>query len=543
MMRRRTGVALAAAACFATVVSCYGPTEVRLEITTDLPCGAVAVPGGAASNPVHTLVRLGGGAASPVVADTTSCTARGGDGLADIGSIVLVPSGDRSAHVTVEVTATADGSDPDACGRSGTLAAQQAQCIVARRTFAFIKHTARSLPIRLYASCKGKVCDATQTCNQSGACESAAVSDDTGCIASEPDCHARSAAPPPPIDAGEAGDAQSADAADAAPKLPCTAANGTTVITTGSPTDFMAANSTQLMWIGTSAMAGTGVPVMAVDTQTPGSPHVLFPFVGADEAAVTAFAADDRAVWIGTVTKAYRYDLQTKNLQTFDIANTKAIASSTARDLAGPMLTTKAYAVTAVLDPSTTKATGGTYELRADGSFTAVTSTAATGIAASNRNLPTLFIIASKAFGGPSFSRATPIGFQSETFPVGDPVVGLATDDDTVFLSTGTAIQRIDPGGHAANDVFTVTVPGLVAVDQTHVFYEQKGSDSAIFRGLKSPPNAGIFPPIPERVASGYSDVAGLTIDAACVYFWSTPSIGGPTSLTVLPKTAMNGVP
>ncbi len=539
MMRRRSALVLATAAC-ASAVACYGPTEVRLEISTDLPCRAVGDGGRAASDPVRTLVRLGGAADSPIVADTATCSARAaGDAVADIGSIVLVPSGDRAARVTVQVTATADGSNPDLCGRPDTPVAAQLQCIVARRTFAFIKHTSRLLPIRLYASCKGQVCDASQTCNQSGTCESAVVDDDTGCLASEPGCNGGPSPPVAPlVDAGDSGDAAvAADAADAAVRVPCLAANGTSVITTGPATDRVAANSTRLFWIGGGDTAsGAGIHVMAVDTQSPGPPAVLFTLVTAGGDEVTGFAADDRAVWIGTATSANRYDLQKQTLLAFGgVSGIMDIASSTARDAAGVMVTTKAYAVTASLRPEGPR--GAVYELRDDGSATVVLKVLGTRIAAGNLSVPPLFVFTPTTYSGPKITRGLPNAGQFVTSVADDSVVALSTDDHDVFFATNTAIARLDAASILPTHMFNVDKGGLVAVDAASVFFEQKGTDSAIFRAIKNPPTGGIVMPALERVATGYGDVAGLTLDAACVYFWSTPASGGTSTLHVYPKT------
>ena len=542
MMRRRSALVLATAAC-ASAVACYGPTEVRLEISTDLPCRAVGDGGRAASDPVRTLVRLGGAADSPIVADTATCSARAaGDAVADVGSIVVVPSGDRAARVTVQVTATADGSNPDLCGRPDTPVAAQAQCIVARRTFAFIKHTSRSLPIRLYASCKGQVCDASQTCNQSGTCESAVVDDDTGCLASEPGCNGGPSPPVAPlVDAGDSGDAavedaaDAADAADTAVRVPCLAANGTSVITTGPATARVAANSTRLFWVDDAASA-TGIHVMAVDTQSPGPPAVLFTLVTTAGDEVTGFAADDRAVWIGTATSAHRYDLQKQVLLAFGgVSGIMDIASSTARDAAGVMVTTKAYAVTAALRPEGPR--GAVYELRDDGSARVVHDGPGTRIAAGNLSVPTLFVFTPATYRGPKITRGLPDAGQFVTSVVDDSVVALSTDDHDVFFATNKAIARLNAASISPTHMFNVDHGGLVAVDAASVFFEQKGTDSAIFRAVKNPLTGGIFTPAPERVATGYGDVAGLTLDAACVYFWSTPAIGGTSTLHVYPKT------
>ena len=193
-------------------------------------------------------------------------------------------------------------------------------------------------------------------------------------------------------------------------------------------------------------------------------------------------------------------------------------------------------AVTAV-PPGNGGTSGAVYELRDDGSARVVHDGPGTRIAAGNLSVPTLFVFTPPTYGGPKISRGLPDAIPFVRSVVDDSVVALSTDDHDVFFATKTAIARLDAAAASPTHMFNVDKGGLVAVDAASVFFEQKGTDSAIFRAVKNPLTGGIFMPAPERVATGYGDVAGLTLDAACVYFWSTPAAGGTSTLHVYPKT------
>ena len=537
-MRRgaRVGCATVASAVasVAAGVACYGPTEVRLEISTDLPCVANKAAGAGVPGPVHTLVRLGGAVDAPTVADTTACTEQAAaDGFRDIGSIVLVPSGDRTARVTVQVSATADGSSPDACGRPETPPQVQAQCIVARRTFAFIKHTSRSLPIRLYAACRGQVCSAAETCNKFGTCESAVVND-MGCTASEGDCQAAPPATMPDLDASDAADDATPDAADASMKrLPCSAADGSNVLATGTPTDLVAVNSKTLFYVQ-AGPTGNGAFVWAIDTASLGAPMNRFA-VPTGPGGVTAIAADESALWVGTPNTVFRYDLATGVPKPYSVASTRAIATAIVRPTSGTG-TPSTTAFVATADIMGAAPVGSVYRLEpeADTPITFLVDQPGTQIAVSNGLAATAFVFTPALYGGPGLHRAAVGGGAPVAIKAGEPFGGMAIDaTPTLFFAADNKIQRVDSMAAVPGDLYDVTATGLVAVDATSVFFEQKGQDSAIFRGGKGT-GAGLAPA--PRVATGYSDVQGLAVDNACVYFWST-TLAAFGTLNVYPKT------
>lgn len=155
------------------VVSCLGPTEVTLVLTTDLPCGAQQGTSIAVGSPddVSTV--------APVTV-TSDCTLAGGDGSVDdagalavpasIGTFVVVPSGSRSGSFAVQIVTAFDPvAQPSDCA-----GLDYQGCIVERRQISFIPHTPLTVPIEMTLDCLGIPCNASQTCSH-GHCVTSAT--------------------------------------------------------------------------------------------------------------------------------------------------------------------------------------------------------------------------------------------------------------------------------------------------------------------------------------------------------------------------------
>jgi hypothetical protein len=158
----RRAASLLASASLVVVVSCLGPTEVTLVLTTDVPCSAQR----------GTSIAVGDSgdiAASAPVTVTGDCALAADGGMqdggtlavpAEIGTLVVVPSGSRSASFTVQIVTAVDP-----VGQPGDCAALGYQgCIVARRQLSFIPHTPLTLPIEMTLDCVNVSCTAEQTC-------------------------------------------------------------------------------------------------------------------------------------------------------------------------------------------------------------------------------------------------------------------------------------------------------------------------------------------------------------------------------------------
>jgi hypothetical protein len=138
--------------------SCRAPTEITLAISTDEACpraGDLAITVGSPEG-------IEGSAPGAVTAP--SCDASG-----DLGTIVLVPSGENDARVAIEVSL-------------GDCAA--GACIVARRALRYLPHTPLRVLIALRQRCAGVSCPRGETC-VSGDCVDAEIADPGKCATSD----------------------------------------------------------------------------------------------------------------------------------------------------------------------------------------------------------------------------------------------------------------------------------------------------------------------------------------------------------------------
>ncbi|MBL0194135.1 MAG: hypothetical protein IPQ09_07905 [Myxococcales bacterium] len=203
----------AGASALAWASACREPTQLTLELTTDVKCSdhlTTAVVVGTLAQTAQSL------AERPPAIQTSACTERGA-GDAYIGSLVVVPSGDDTAEVAVKVVAGI-GISPDQCTDP-----KDKRCIVARRVRKYVANTKLVLPITLNDACRGVPCGVDETCSR-GQCVSVRCEDTNTCD-------------PPPrdggADAGDGGEPPDADAAvrdgrapDGAVQVPFTMALG-----------------------------------------------------------------------------------------------------------------------------------------------------------------------------------------------------------------------------------------------------------------------------------------------------------------------------
>ncbi len=141
--------------------SCRTATAIRLTIRTNVPCAEVASWRGVA-------VYVGkAGAESEQQAPTLVTTSCEGDG--EIGSLVVVPSGDKDELVGVRVVAGI-GLSPEQCVANG----YEGGCIVARRAVRFTPHSELALDVALLSECVDIGCDPDNTC-VAGACRASSA--------------------------------------------------------------------------------------------------------------------------------------------------------------------------------------------------------------------------------------------------------------------------------------------------------------------------------------------------------------------------------
>ncbi len=158
---------LTALACFATLAGCRSPTQITVQVSTNVPCSAwqgAAISVGELGPTLET---------KPAATTSTYCGANG-----YLGSVVAVPSGAENASVAFRIVG-AVGETLEECTENPA----NGGCIVARRALNFIPNDTLTLSVPLLSSCEGIVCDPESTCVQ-GTCRPATIADPSACAAS-----------------------------------------------------------------------------------------------------------------------------------------------------------------------------------------------------------------------------------------------------------------------------------------------------------------------------------------------------------------------
>lgn len=205
--------------------ACYGATQVELRIATDLACRTATARGGAEIYVAPTTGALASSGERETVAVASQCV-RSSAASAELGTLVIVPSGERDESMVVLVMLRLP-SRLTACRPPSDIAG----CIVATRRVRFIPHRALSLPITLFASCDGVLCGQDETCDR-GRCISsdATLCRDDQCDVVRPDDGTNGDGGPlgdGALREGQAGDAASlpgdgeADSATCPPRIDC----------------------------------------------------------------------------------------------------------------------------------------------------------------------------------------------------------------------------------------------------------------------------------------------------------------------------------
>jgi hypothetical protein len=238
-------MAVSVIAVIASAFACYGPTEVTVALSTDLGC----------ADPIQTAIYKGDrGTFSPeAAAETAACTQGNPD--SQIGTLVFLPSGDRSGDVSVKAVLTRNKKPTGLCDSDPT------DCIIATRSFAFVEHTSRRVPIRLLKTCLGVKCGPGETCGPKGTC----ISNRVDCSSSSCDLDEQQPGNdggPPGGDGGLPDDGGGIrDASD----LRCLLSNDSDVLIGGVPMpDVAAATSTSLLWAAPSVRKPGGSAVWSI---------------------------------------------------------------------------------------------------------------------------------------------------------------------------------------------------------------------------------------------------------------------------------------
>ena len=149
----------------ASVASCLDPTQITLDVRTDVRCELVrglTIVGG----------RPGAVEGAPPTTETTRCLPSG-----EIGTLVATPKETKSDNVAFKVVMGVDRPVADCKSEDGYKG-----CIIQRRQVAFVPRTPITLPVYMLLVCVGVPCDENSTCAANGKCVPAKITDPERCV-------------------------------------------------------------------------------------------------------------------------------------------------------------------------------------------------------------------------------------------------------------------------------------------------------------------------------------------------------------------------
>ncbi len=516
---RSARVAAAVGVPLAIVVACWSPTEIEVDVYTDIPC---------MRGRTQTQMFLSND-------DDAIATAEGCEEVSSspqgsrVGSFVLAPRSGQSGEVEVEIALTTDATKKTAfdCHKHPTTAPDVgAQCVIARRSVSFERHASRFLTVRLYEKCLGVDCGQGLSCEPTETGTRCADTHDFG-TTSDPCPSCTSDADP-----GFSSDAAAFDAAvldgstlDAPVDTgtmpgPCTGPLGDGIIVDGidAPRTRLAYDpeSNLVVWVATTA----GADVLMAMPAAGGPPYAVKHLIGASALTVALDARGGRA-WI---------------------ARQNAV----------------------VAEPLSTGITGGTWF--------AAGSVAAIAVGGGEVYLAEP--------GGTGAVEAMPADGTSGPMPKYTPAgSGVAVTKDTVYHSDGTEVYREPIGGGAQSKIAEQVTPGITAVPTgtyaatcstsgdfvlallpyggatllsskvtlpCRLAFTPSGTALvwpylATIRRYGGPPNSVIgdtqvYPDPAIPTANAIPPIQGVTTDGACLFFWTQSTVGsGKATMRVAP--------
>lgn len=460
--------------------SCWAPTQVTVVLTTDLGCGA----------PIQTAIYKGqrGQFTAESTAETSQCTATIPD--SQIGTLVFVPSGNREGEVSVKAILAQNGKLPVACD------SDPADCIIATRSFSFVEHESRRVPIRLLKSCLGKKCGPGETCAPDGTCISDHVT-----------CDGESCEIAPTSDAGTVSDA-GVDAPgdrDGAVSPPCTIKGSDTIVSRVIVPTHAASTPKYIYWVA----AASKVPgAEALHRADKGTGEVV-------EVQQVGGIAGDRITTLGTVGE--------KTLLGIAKTTTFEVKIDAASFLIGA-------------SPSAVGGDGTTYFASTASGIWKLQNLSFVPIANTEQveafvSVPAKTLIVGAAAAG--LYRAT-----GDTFSLVNPSPTAA-----VLAANSEAVYAVGKAADATTTLFKVTetestavlsrleATSSIAADAARVYFAQGSKINAldlVGSAVKQPPN----------VLTENGAISHVMVDDACLYYWVTDNVGadGLGSLRIKPK-------
>ncbi len=465
------------------VMSCYGPTEVTLDISRDTPCS----PPGQAVTGIFVGAE-GHGAIDPI-AETTDCSpANVGS---SIGSLVVVPSGDRDGRATVEVVLALAPKQGGPLKSTKECLIDATDCIVARRSFSFIAHASRRIPITLYEACRNLTCGAGTTC-VAGKCgtddiDSPAFCDNGGCKdGGVPD----SGPTPLGVCSGPAGD-------------------GVVTTLSAPPLGNIQSNATTLFW---RTADGAAVESVRKDGSQRG---VVFAPGGVTALAIGAAGTTG---WVAANTRMYKLALppdggaaSASSDMEFSTQPVLSIAAPGASVYFSVATATFKFAGTPPAFPiPIPPAVSGTSSVPA-GSASGYGAFRLSSRAPSTGDIT--YGLQAKRLHRHQSNVAVPIDVQNAADVLAVP--------GGAYVGEGPQIAFVDESGNTSKPVAAASTPDFLAHDGTTLFWvEFADTTRAASTIMRLEGDAGVPVGLPRK-----DKVVGLVVDSQCVYYWASGAI------------------
>ncbi len=508
----------------AAFAACHDATEVRLRVTTDVPCRPD-------QRPRAPLTEIYVGPIAPPadpVAETRDCATDRPDSV--VGTITLVPSANRDGRFTVAVVMNTDGAGTAVCRKADNASVGRIDraCIVARRTVSFLEHSSREISIRLSEKCRGRYCKDDETCD-----------DGTGrCKKADPD-------DPSPVDGGPLDDAFPAEASGEASLDAQIVDAGPLCLLGSDPILRTGVGVTELIAVSSSAIYtvkvdGGGLPTTVLRVAKDGKADAEFGPV----AQIRALAASEQFLFVGTVDGVHRIDARLSSPTSVhvpgDIVDAVAVDGDdlyyTSHVGAGPSelkrLPAAAMTSTLMLDTNDKPFPGSSL----------VTTTTNRLVMLKDQLLydftPLPYVgdtpIARIVFGVRSVTSFTPPGGNAAIYYVRDTSDGGADSGSPSGLDITRAV--FSSSFTTARHVTDSPDPAALATDGTFVYHRAHATDGTYsVRRAPFGANGGL-----ESTAftGPFYQLGAIAVDAQCVYFAAKPtaSVVPTGSLYALPK-------
>ncbi|MDC0743327.1 hypothetical protein [Polyangium mundeleinium] len=165
-MRRRPILAALSVLVAAAFAGCLEPTQITLEIVTDLDCSRIDSTAIVVSNEAQ---------AADTIRDPGAVASECNGGR--IGALVLLPKSAKNESIAIKVVTGVGLTAEDCLNDPAQMPAPGRGCIVARRRLSFIPSTPLELPVRMRGDCIGEVCDPESTCVAKGLCVDSLVNE------------------------------------------------------------------------------------------------------------------------------------------------------------------------------------------------------------------------------------------------------------------------------------------------------------------------------------------------------------------------------